>query len=243
MIRIVSPFRPFAPESAAHRKLGPFDWHQAYLWMAESARRHHVCDVRILTDAKTWPDVQAFRYATAETRLMLWILDVSLAYLQSDDFDVDTVFVSPDTLIQRPLSGGFKADLGVIVRPGYAYAARPILNAVQWWRVDAKAALIVFYERVLGLARSLPEPILRWGADSEPLRQLLAPIVCGYSRRAGVDVYAHDQHHWMTSLPPRTMEAFDRDEVPNLLQTPVVDFKGRRKHYMGRYAEALRAVA
>jgi len=187
-VRIVSPYRPFAPTSASHQQLGPFDWQDALRMLAASVATSCHCETMALTDVTTPLRVPAFAYPTTRSRLMLWILDVSLAYLASPDFDQDTVFVSPDSLVVGDLRPYFEGDLTLLVRTGDKYQHRPILNSVQWWPIAAKDQLVGFYRQALILADAFPEPLVLWGADSEALRQLLDPIRVGLHTRAGLQV-------------------------------------------------------
>jgi hypothetical protein len=231
-VRVVSPFRPFAPESAEHLELGAFDWIDALRMLTESVRRSCSCDTIALTDFDTTLPVPAFQYTTVERRLMLWILEVSLAYLKSVDFDRDTVMVSPDTLVFDDLRRWFQGDLTLLVRSTPNFADRPILNAVQWWPLRSRKRLVALYEQALDVAQQLPEPQIVWGADSEALRVLLAPIQPGMQRRDGLRV-------WMleSSLVMHSFTAAQRDAVVSgrpvpPAARPILDFKYTRKRYM-----------
>ncbi len=211
-MKVVTPYRPFTPESGAHLKLGPFDWPAAVRMLRSSVRAKCRCETHLLTGLDCRPIGATHAYRTDETRLMLWLLDVCLSYLRSDDFDDDTIMLSPDTLVTTNLSGWFVADLGLIVRDG-----------VQVWRRSAKEALVRFYARALELARLEPPSSIRWGADTAPLVALLDPLRCGPSHRCGLSVHG---------FPAALMFRPWRPELPNRAMAPVVDFKGVRKHHM-----------
>lgn len=217
-MKVVSPYRPFAPESPAHLRLGPFDWIGALEMLRVSVRRTCACETFAITDVDTALSVPNYQYVTTERRLMLWILDVSLRYLQSDDFDQDTVLVSPDTLIRGDLGRWFTgSDLGVLTRQTPKFVHKPILNGVQWWAHHGKARLIAFYTDALDLAKTLPEALLRWGADTEPFVRLLEPIQFGAVYRKDLRVQFIDS----SRLRPQV----------------IVDFKGQRKREMAAYFE------
>lgn len=182
-LRVVSPYRPFEPESQAHQMLGPFDWVGALQMLAVSVERSNGCETRAITDVDTSLPVPAFQYHTTERRLMLWILDVALQYLKSADFDRDTIMLSPDLLVFGDLRPWMTGYFVVLMRTGYP--DHPILNAVQFWPVARKKSLIAFYEQALAIGRTLSEGHLRWGGDTEPLRQMLEPIVPGLVLRDG----------------------------------------------------------
>jgi hypothetical protein len=235
-VKIVSPYRPFPPESPAHRKLGAFDWVDALSMLRASARQSCRCQTFAITDVDTDLPGHSHRYVTTERRLMLWILEVSSAYLESEDFNQDTVMVSPDMLVVRDLREWFKADLGVIVRLAGKYQHRPLLNGVQWWRHAAKDRLIAFYRRVRAVAATLPKKTIRWGADTEALVQVLAPLRAGLMDRDGLSVYGVPTDGVLWSMNPDHMLPDRRAFVPSV---SVVDFKfHRRKQLMRAYYDA-----
>lgn len=234
-MRIVTPYRPFPPESEEHLALGAFDWIGAIGMLRASVERSCLCETVTLTDVDTSLPGPVFQYVTTRRRLMLWILEVMLRYLESPDFDQDTVMVSPDILVLGDLGPYFKADLGVIVRSAEKFIAAglPLLNSVQWWRVEAKNRLIAFYRQALDIAETLPEDVIRWGADTEPLLRLLSPLERGLSRRSGLTVSAIDQSEIMTSFT-RRMDSQMRAGV-TYHGLPLIDFKFLRKHSMREF--------
>lgn len=238
-MQVVSPYRPSVPESTEHHILGPFDWVGATRMLAESVRQSNGCSTYVITDEATVLPVPSIQLPTTEARLMLWILDVSLRFLESDRFDQDTVFISPDTLVLGSLEPYFVGDLGVVVRPQAKYSTRPIINSVQWWPVAAKDKLISFYQRVLAIGRTLDEPMVTWGGDSEPIRRLLMPIEAGLSRRRGLKVQMWSMTEVMTSLLQRDMDDLDAGRTPQRATAPIVDFRYTRKRYMPAYYQAM----
>lgn len=238
-LRVVSPYRPFAPESSSHHRLGAFDWIDALRMLAVSVRRSCQCETLAITDIDTDLPVPAIQLPTTHRRLMLWIVEVSLAYLASDAFDRDTVMVSPDNIVTADLRPYFGGDLSILVRSARKYRNRPILNAVQWWPMASKAALIAFYRETLTRAEGLIEPLQVWGADSECLRQQVDPIRLGLHQRDGLTVHMIEASTVLVSITNGVMAALDRRQ-PLLQSPPVVDFKGPiRKPYMRRYFDAL----
>lgn len=243
-MKIVSPFRPFPPESDAHIALGAFDWHDALLMLEESARRFSQCDVFVITDVDTSVPVQAYTYETKQRRLMLWILEVSLRYLESDDFNEDTVMVSPDILVLGDLRPFFRADLGIIVRFADKHVAsgRTLLNSVQWWCLEAKTRLVALYRTALTIACRLPADVVRWGADTVPLQQLLSPFECGRSERNGLSVFAVDARESMTDFS-RSLLRKMRVGHPFIPETPLLDFRYLRKRHMREFFDAASGAA
>lgn len=234
-MRVVTPFRPFEPESREHLELGPFDWIGAIKMLRASVSASCRCETVTITDLDTHLPGPAFQYETARRRLMLWILEVSLRYLESDDFDCDTVMVSPDILVLGDLRAFFRADLGVIVRASekFMVAERPLLNSVQWWRVAAKDRLAAFYRQALEIAETLPEDVIRWGADTEPLLRLLSPLAVGCFGRVGLTVSAMDQREVMGTFSRRIMRHMQ--EGRPYQGQPLLDFKYLRKRHLREF--------
>ena len=237
--RVVSPYRPFAPESAFHQRLGPFDWPRALTYLARTV--HESCHVETvaLTDADTSLPIPAFRYRTEEPHLMLWLLEVARDYLASDDFNCDTVMVCPDVLVFGDLSPWFTHDLTVMCRRAEKYQRRPILNSVQWWSHAAKAPLVAFYTNLLTIARALPSGAIRWGADTLPFVQLLAPFD-PISRRHGLTVHCVDINDVMRAYSRRAREKLLTHQPLIPLAAPLLDFRSHRKQDLFAYADAVR---
>jgi hypothetical protein len=231
-IRIVAPFRPFPPEATHHHQLAAFDWIAAIRMMTASAERACHCPVHVITDHDTALPVPTLQYATTHRRLMLWYLEIAVRYLESADFDRDTVMLDADQLIYHDLARWFlpTADLGVLVRWPRP-AGLPLLNGVQWWALRGKDRLAAFYRRVLAVAETLPEEKLRWGADTIALAQLLEPLTPGLHPRAGLSVAMIDSR--------QVLQAFTRDQIRWLAEGrlpwptwAVLDFRNRRKTHM-----------
>lgn len=223
------------PVSQAHQLLGDFDWLAAIAMHRETVRRSAGAESVILTDTEADLPGPLHRYPTAEPWLMLWILEVSLAYIASDDFDRDTAFVSPDVLCFDPLRDRFEGlDLGVVVRADPKYARRPLLNGVQLWAHGAKDRLARFFAEALERARALPREQIVWGADTTPLVDMLAPIAPGVRERRGMRVAMIEESEILytpTEWEVLSRRAFARGGVPRGL----VDFKYLRKHRMREF--------
>ncbi len=235
-LRVVSPYRPFVPESYAHTTLGPFDWVDALRMLRVSVARSNNCETVAITDLDTELPGPTFQYATTERRLMLWILDVALCYLRSDDFDCDTILLSPDLLVFGDLRPWMTEHFTVLMRA--KYPAHPILNAVQFWPLQRKATLIRFYEDALTIGRSLPEGYLRWGGDTEPIRRLLAPLAPGLVIRDGHPIarlLESDEIMHALSNVMATKLACGQVVLP---VRAILDFRFTRKQFMRRYFDA-----
>lgn len=243
-LRIVAPFRPFAPEAEHHVALAGFDWMAAVRMISHSAEIACGVPVQVITDVDTDLPVPCLKYVTRERRLMLWYLEVAACYLESDDFDRDTVMVDADQLIYKNLRPWFRpgADLGILLRTRYPKGdlmALPILNGVQFWAVAGKVRLAAFYRQALAVAAGLPEDLLVWGADTVALARLLAPLTVGTHDRAGLRVALIDSSDVLVALSSTHMRWLEAGQFQRFMQmAPVLDFRNYRKTYMQRAYDA-----
>lgn len=237
VLRVISPYRPFAPESKCHRAIGVFDWVGALQMLSLSVARAMGCEMLAITDVDTHLPVPALQFQTTERRLMLWILDVTLGYLTSAHFDRDTIMLSPDLLVFSDLRRWMSDRVTILMRT--MVPKHPILNGVQFWPVSQKAGLIAFYAQALAIGRTLPENFIRWGGDTEPLRQLLVPLAPGDVVRSGLSVRLIESSEILEAVSDGTMRSIDRGEPVPSPCVAVVDFRYIRKVYMRRYFDAM----
>lgn len=240
-IRIVAPFRPLPLEGGVHLYIAEraFDWMAAIRMLVSSSERACGCPVHIITDVDTTTlPAPVLQYPTTHRRLMLWTVEACLRYLESDDFDRDTVMLDVDQLIYADLAPFMprKADLGVLIRTHMKHSGtdqgNPFLNGVQFWPRRSRERLIAFYRTALAAAEALPEHEIVWGGDTLVLWRLLSPLAVGIQERAGLRVQMLDSEH--------VLESFSRMRLTRLQDTPptwrpsraVVDFRGRRKLLM-----------
>ena len=227
-MKIVSAYKPMEPYMAFHIELARcgFDWVDALRMLRRSALTRAGVEVFAITDSEL--PVPHYRYLTREPLLMLWVLEVSLAYIESDDFDQDTVFLSPDSLVLRPLDlfGGF--DIAVTARD--PEISNPLLNGLQWWSVAAKPKLARLYRAALQIARGLSEEEKAWGADTVPLVQLLGPFAPGLHRRGELDLRVFPVGT-LSTIEAISMQHI-REGKPKSLNSVVVDFKFWNKGHM-----------
>lgn len=235
-MRAVSPYRPFAPESLAHQELGPFDWVGAIEMLRTSVTQSNACETVVITDVDTEVSGPTFHYRTVERRLMLWILEVAHCYVHSDDFDCDTVMLSPDLLVFGSLREWMSDYFTVLMRT--RYPGHPILNAVQFWPVTRKKTLQAFYAQALAIGRALPERYLRWGGDTEPLCQLLAPLAPGLVMREGKPLARLIESNEVLQAFTSEMGAAMERGVAVPPVRPIVDFRFLRKRFMKSYFDA-----
>lgn len=234
-MKVVSAFRPFPPESIEHRNVGAFDWIAALKMAQASVAASCGAKAYAITDVDTDLPVPSYQFATTHRRLMLWILEVSLRYLESSAFDQDTIFMSPDVLMIGNPAAFCCGDLAVVARLRDKFLhVRPLLNSVQFWRVAAKASLVRFYARALAIAVDLPASVIAWGADTEPLVQLLEPFAAGVHEREGLQVSFADELRTVSGVASSELaRPLKRDGL-----VPFLDFKYRRKVGMAAYFQA-----
>lgn len=241
-MRIVSPYRPFVPESIEHLRVGAFDWNGALKMSQASVEAVYGRGSWLaITDVDTTLPVPALKYSTTHRRLMLWIVEVCLRYLESDDFDQDTLMLSPDALLFGKVGKFFQADLGIVVRlqQKFVDSGRVILNACQCWQYAARERLIGFYKRVLAIAETLPENRIKWGADTVPLIQLLSPIIAeGVRLRDGLWVNFIEERTLMESVTEEEIAALGYGTFKRGSDLPIVDFRYTRKRFQAAYFEA-----
>jgi hypothetical protein len=171
---------------------------------------------------------------------MLWLLEVWLAYLRSDDFDQDTAMLSPDILVYHDLRKLFKADLSLIIRSGDKYREKPLLNGAQFWRVSAKAALVDFYEQVLELGHQCNEAEKRWGADTTPILALIeplqdGPVHAGKMQRSDLSICGLEAFSCFRTIKLGELKGKNKVSWPAV---PIIDFKSRRKQSMAAFYHA-----
>lgn len=233
-LRIVAPFLPLPLEAPHHVELADFDWIAAFRMLSESTRIACGVPTEAITDVSADLPVASLKYATSHRRLMLWVLEVCACYLESDDFDRDTVALDVDQLVYGNLARWFapRIDLGILVRKTPKGApGLPILNGVQFWSHRGKARLGPFYRQALAVAETLPEADIVWGADTIALDRLLAPLDRGLQYRAGLTVRlieSDDVLHALNSSQLRHLEA-------GKMRPPASDvlcFRNLRKPFM-----------
>ena len=233
-MRIVSPYKAFAPEihqdAAA---ITSFDWCEALRMLDYSVRRTCGVSVHALTDEATDVPISALRYTVPATRLQQWLVEIRLAYLESPAFDQDTVLVSPDTLVLGNLAACLRpgVDLALLVRPKFQGQWKAILNSVQWWSYAAKDRLIAFYREAVARGRALEERYQVWGGDTEALRELLEPIQEGVAHRRDLCVDMVPARRLFQSLSEEDMQRLEAGTFTRPT-VPIFDFKYTRKQYM-----------
>lgn len=241
-LRVVAPFRPMPAECDHHKALPDFDWIAAIRMMRASAEKACGVPVQVLTDVDTALPFPLLQYVTHHRRLMLWYLEICLAYLASDDFDRNTIMLDSDQLVFGDLARWFEPtmDLGLLVRPpplrdkgGFL-----ILNGVQFWSIHAKPQLVEFYQRALAIAKALPEEQIAWGADTIALQALIEPYAIGQTvTRAGVRVRMIYADSVLERCSRDQIRAI-RDGQPPMPQRDVTDFRNRRKEFMADFYAA-----
>mgnify|MGYP000343710735 CR=1 FL=1 len=237
-IRLVAPFLPLPVSNAHHAALGAFDWMDAIRMLSHSAQRSCGVPVQVLTDLGADLPVACLRYPTVHRRLMLWVLEVCVQYLDSPDFDRDTVCLDCDQLVHRDLARWFspQVDLGLLLRSKLQHEDtwKKVINGVQFWAVKAKARLVAFYREALATAETLGEDLIRWGGDTQALRLLLEPMSIGLHRRHGVRVHLIDAARVSQPLSQAQIDGMAVGRAPRPVAA-VTDFRYQRKRFMRQF--------
>lgn len=243
-IRIILPYRPFAPESELHHELADFDWIAAIRMLSHTAKLACRCPVDVITDVDTDLPVPCLKFETRHRRLMLWNLEVCLRYIESPAFDRDTVIMDSDQLVYQDLAPFFNArgvDFTVLIRPNKAKHeprdAFPILNGVMFLQKRGRKALKRFFTEALAVAETLPDERIVWGADTDALRLLLEPLDVGVSYRDGLWVQMLTSGQVLEAFSTRHDEGLTSGEVPWPTK-PVMDFRWTRKRRMADFYKA-----
>lgn len=234
-IRLVAPFLPLPLENAHHKDLSDFDWVEAIRMLSDSGERACGVPVQVLTDEGAQLPLAMLRYPTTHRRLMLWVLEVCVRYLESDDFDRDTVALDCDQLIYGDLSRFFSPniDLGILIRPTHQDKDtwKKVLNGVQFWAVRGKKRLVAFYRDALARAERMHEDMVTWGADTQAIRELVEPVSLGVHMRGGARVQMIDYARVLAALSQEQIEGLQRGVAPRPHRA-VLDFRYRRKVWM-----------
>lgn len=245
-IRIVAPFRPCPLEADVQQVTANFDWTAAIQMMAHSATLACCCPVHVITDLETDLPVETLRYPTTHRRLMLWTLEACASYLESDDFDRDTVMLDCDQLIFDDLEPFFanNVDLGLLIRPTHRHKEtwKKLLNGVQFWHVRGKPRLAEFYRQALARAEAMNDDLIRWGADTAAIREMIEPFDLGRHDRSGLSVHLMDYNRVLAALSEEQILGMSKGVAP-IAWRPVLDFRYGRKRFMAQaYAMTIGAT-
>jgi hypothetical protein len=235
-IRLVAPFFPLPAQNAHHQALADFDWIDAIRMLSHSAEIACGVPVQVITDTSADLSLPALRYDTTHRLLMLWVLEACVRYLESDDFDRDTVCLDCDQLIFSDLARFFapRMDLGILLRPMLARrdSWKKVINGVQFWSVRAKSKLAAFYRAALARAERMSGELQAWGADTQAIRELLEPIVAvGLVERMGLRVHLISDTRVSFPLTETQIDAMQVGIAPQSRHA-VMDFRYRRKLHM-----------
>lgn len=236
-LKIVSPYRCITPYMPFHVELDSGWWVEALRMLRVSGQKRAGVETFALTCDTNLP-VPHYCYPTEEPLLMLWILEVSLAYMESEQFDQDTVFITPDALVIKSLDGLFspKFDIAITRKPSPKFIAHPLMNGLQFWPIASREKLIAFQRTALAMARTLDDEEKRWGADTTPLVRLLGPIEEGLYERSGMRVRIFPSLQVLRTIGSTELRQLEQGLIPEP-RSVVMDFKTDRKQYMRPYFE------
>lgn len=239
-MRVIAPFLPLPPENIHHQAMADFDWIGATRMMMDSVTRSCRCPVHVVTDVSVHLPLPALQYPTRHRRLMLWVLESYIKYIESTDFDQDTVVLDCDQLVYANLSQFFvpHADLGLLIRPTHKHRDtwKKLLNGVQFWSVRGKERLLDFFQRALVEAEGLSDDLIRWGADTAAIRNLIEPIQLGMQDRAGIRLNLMEYSRVLEALSEDDITRLRKGIAPRPLRA-VMDFRYQRKLHMRQVYE------
>lgn len=157
--------------------------------------------------------------------LMLWILETQKAYLESDAFNCNSVFFSPDALIIKPIHDKFTGfDLGVTLNEQQPneYALN---NGVIFIAPKNKDKLIKLWEDAIKICKNYRAELQEWGGDQKALHDALkAANWCPYDLKVA-RLNCKDFNSPVSKSDP----IVDRNIMA---QAHIIHFKGPRKHKM-----------
>jgi hypothetical protein len=246
-LRLVAPFLPVKVENHHHQEMSDFDWMDAIRMLSRSAELSCGVPVQTITDVDTDLPVPTLKYPTRHRRLMLWTLEAIVRYVESSDFDRDTVVLDCDQLIHQDLRQFFSSnvDLGLLVRatPKHAHTWKKVLNGVQFLSVRGKKRMGQFYREALTRAEQMNDGLVAWGADTAAIRDMVEPVSLGVHTRCGARVSLIEYSRVLEALSEDAIQGILRGEAPRLSRA-VTDFRFRRKRYMRQVYEmsVLKAV-
>ena len=233
-MKIVAPYRPMVSYTSLHIECARhgFDWIESLKMLRASGLARAGIETYAISDVEL--PVPHYRYPSKEQSLMIWMLEVSLSYLESEDFDQDTVLLGADSIVLKPFDmfGGF--DIAITSRLP-KFFANPLMNGWQLWPIASKVGLIRLFRMALDIAHGLPDEEKAWGADTKPLIMLLGPIKPGDFIRSGMRVRIFPPPMLMTL----TISLMNKMRVGKKVAAgaTTVDFKALAKLHMREYYE------
>lgn len=161
--------------------------------------------------------------------LMNWILAAQKHYIDSPEFDCNTVLFSPDALINRPLEEVFSQDFDAAftIRDNKKY---PINNGVIFIKPDNKRGLTRFWQSCLDICALYPPEIQGWYGDQKALWD-----AC----EAGYDCACGIKKAFLPCDQYNASPVNGRIDKVMLTSAFIIHLKGRRKEMMKQYKAAI----
>lgn len=161
--------------------------------------------------------------------LMNWILKAQLSYIESDLFDTDSVFFSPDALITQPLEKVFKQKFDVALT-NRSNRRWPINNGVIFMKPENKRRIAQYWNEAIKICAGYPIDIQKWYGDQQSLGDLVAK---NYAGEIGLNLALYPCGKYNCS--PKNGN-FDTSLLD---QAMILHLKGKRKDLMEKYWDAL----
>lgn len=157
--------------------------------------------------------------------LMNWILRAQLSYIESELFDCNSVFFSPDALICRPLDDIFDLsfDLALTHRKNKKW---PINNGVIYMKPKNKEKIANYWKQAIALCAAYPVDAQKWYGDQQSLGDL---VESNKHSELGLN---------LRLLPCEKYNCSPRNgafEAGLLNRAHIIHLKGKRKNLMEQY--------
>ena len=170
--------------------------------------------------------------ATKET-LMPWILAAQKKFIDSDDFDGNSVLFSPDCLINRPLEPVFDFDFDLGVTSGFN-PDYPINNGVIYLKHQCKEKLSKLWGEMVARCLTYSPELQRWYGDQKAMHEII--------REANDKPYGLNVKRLIASKYNASFNSDPKYHESNNLMAQsayVLHFKGKRKAQMAEWWEKL----
>ncbi len=157
--------------------------------------------------------------------LMLWILEAQKAYLESKEFNCNSLFFSPDALIIKPIHDKFTGfDLAVTLNEQQPNEFA-LNNGVIFINPKNKDKLIKLWKDAIEICRNYRPELQEWGGDQKALHDALKAADW---KPYGLSVDKLNCKDFNAPLS-KTDPIVDRNI---LAQAHIIHFKGKRKSKM-----------
>ncbi len=168
-----------------------------------------------------------------EQYLMNWILRAQEIFINSELFDENSVFFSPDALIIKDLYKIFDEDFDIGVTERFNFPEYPINNGVIFLKFAGKEKLSKMWKEMRIRCYHYPKNIQEWYGDQKALSDVLViydDVPFGVKTKR----FLCDTHNMSPSYKDTLESAIDK-----LSNAFIIHFKGARKGMMESFSRLL----